>query len=256
MIGIADELLRKMTSHRSVSRASLAGSLRRKMEVVRNINLVVSTSRPQEVLAACSKFPEVEVVRLGNEAEGLYSLLSGIEVELRTVSEEAFPHSLFHRTGSLSHWRSMRRRAEAMGLELKEEGLQRDGRLIPCKEEEEIFGALGLDFIPPELREDQGEIEAAEFHQLPVLVRDQDIQGVFHIHSLYSDGTSPIKGMAEAARRMGFSYIGLTDHSQSAGYAGGLTPGRLQQQWAEVERNESRVGRIPNLQGDGGRHPL
>jgi len=122
-----------------------------------------------------------------------------------------------------------------MGLKLSEGGLQQNGRLIPCREEEGIFDALGLAFIPTELRENGGEIEAGETRRLPSLIEDQDIKGVFHVHSFYSDGTNSIKDIAETARRMGFSYIGLSDHSQSACYAGGRTLEKLKKQWEEID---------------------
>ena len=232
----AQEILKKILSHPKVIRGNLAGSLRRKMEVVRNINLVLSTHRPQEVLTVFSKLPEVEVVRFKDKASGRYSLFSGVEVDLRTTSDQTFPYSLFCFTGSLAHWNSMFERAKVMGLKLSEEGLLRNGRLISCKEEEEIFNALGLDFISPELRENQGEIETSEIHQLPRLIEDHDIKGVFHVHSFYSDGTNSIRSMAQASKKMGFSYMGLSDHSQSARYAGGLTLEKLKKQWKEIDQ--------------------
>ncbi len=242
-IGIAGELLKKILSHPKVLRAVLVGSLRRKMEVVRNINLLLSTDDPGEALEAFLKMPEVETVRFKDEGKGLYSLVSGIEVDLRITSEKVFPYALYHFTGSLSHLNAMSERAKRMGLDLNEKGLYQESRLIPCKEEEEIFESLGLDFIPPELREDRGEIGAAEAHDLPHLIRDQDMKGAFHVHSFYSDGTSSIRAMAEAAKGTGFSYIGLSDHSKSAGYAGGLSLGKLQQQWREIEKvNEETEG--------------
>ncbi len=232
----AEEILRKILSHPKVLRANLAGSVRRKMEVVRNINLLVSALNPQEVLTAFSKLPEVEVVQFRDKASGRYTLLSGVEVDLRITSDQAFPYQLLQLTGSLSHWNAMCERAKAMGFKLSEEGLRRNGRMISCKEEEGIFDVLGLDFIPPELRENQGEIEAAEIHQLPLLIEDRDIKGVFHVHSSYSDGTNSIKNIAQAAKEIGFSYIGLSDHSQTARYAGGLNPEKLEKQWEEVDR--------------------
>jgi DNA polymerase (family 10) len=236
MIETAEEILKKILSHPKVLRANLAGSVRRKMEVVKNINLVVSTMRPQEVLTAFSKLPEVEVVQFRNKASGRYSLLSGVEVDLRITTDPMFPYHLLHWTGNLSHWNAMCERAKAMGLKLSEGGLRRNGRIISCKEEEGIFDVLGLDFIPPELREDQGEIEAAEVHQLPLLIENRDIKGVFHVHSFYSDGTTSIKRIVQAAKEMGFSYIGLSDHSQTARYAGGLTREKLEKQWEEVDQ--------------------
>jgi DNA polymerase (family 10) len=130
----------------------------------------------------------------------------------------------------------MLERAKAMGLKLSEEGLYRNGRPISCQEEGGIFNALGLDFIPPELRENQGEIEASEIHRLPRLIEEHDIKGIFHIHSSYSDGTNSIRSIAWASKKMGFPYIGLSDHSQSARYAGGLSRERLQKQWKEIDQ--------------------
>jgi len=235
VIDDAREMLKKILAHPKVLRADLAGSLRRKMEVVRNINLLVSTDHPREVLSAFSGFPEVETVQHRNTSEGLFSLSSGIEVALRIVPDDLFPSVLYHLTGSLAHLNSMREKAMTLGFELSESGLRRGGRLIPCKEEREISEALGLDFIPPELRENQGEIESAEAHHLPRLIEDGDIKGVFHIHSSYSDGTNSIRGIAQEAVKLGFSYVGLSDHSQSAGYAGGLSLDRLRKQWQEID---------------------
>jgi DNA polymerase (family 10) len=236
VINTAQEVFKKILSHPKVIRGSLAGSLRRKMEVVRNINLVLSTHRPQEVLAAFSKLPEVEVVRFKDKTSARYSLFSGVEVDLRIATDQAFPYSLFCFTGSLGHWNAMLERAKVMDLKLSEEGLRRNGRLISCKEERRIFDAMGLDFIPPELRENQGEIEASEVHQLPRLIGDQDIKGIFHVHSFYSDGKNSIRSMAQASKKMGFAYMGLSDHSQSARYAGGLTLEKLEKQWKEIDQ--------------------
>jgi len=231
----AQEILKKILSHPKVVRGNLAGSLRRKMEVVKNINLVLSTHRPQEVLTAFSKLPEVEGVRFKNNVSGRYLLFSGVEVDLRTAPDQIFSNSLFYFTGSLAHWNAMFERAKVMGLRLSEEGLYQNGKLISPKEEGEIFNALGLDFIPPELRENQGEIEASEMHQLPRLIEEHDIKGIFHVHSFYSDGTNSLRSIAQASKKMGFSYIGLSDHSQSAHYAGGLTLEKLKKQWKEID---------------------
>ena len=126
-------------------------------------------------------------------------------------------------------------RAKGMEMELSKEGLHRNARIISCKEEEDVFNALGLDFIPPELRENQGEIEVSAIHRLPRLVEERDIKGIFHVHSLYSDGKSSIRRLALTSKEMGFSYLGLSDHSQSARYAGGLSRERLQEQWEEID---------------------
>jgi DNA polymerase (family 10) len=236
VIHTATGILQKTLSHPSVIRGTLAGSLRRRMEVIRNINLLASTSSPQDIVTAFSKLPEVEVVQFREKASARYSLKSGIEVDLQTVSDRLFPFALYRLTGSLEHWNAMIQEARSLGLELTDQGLHRGKRAILCKEEEGIFDALGMAFIPPELREGQGEIEAAQSRRLPRLIEDGDIRGVFHIHSSYSDGTRSIRNMAEAAKTMGFSYIGLSDHSHSARYAGGLSLEKLRKQWDEVER--------------------
>jgi DNA polymerase (family 10) len=232
----AQKILRKILSHPKVLRGSLAGSLRRRMEVVRNINLVLSTYHPQEVSGAFSRLPEVEVVQSKDKAGGRTLLLSGVEVDLRIASDQTFPFALFSCTGSLAHWTSMLERAKGMGLTLSEEGLHKNGRPISCKEEEGVFNALDLDFIPPELRENQGEIEASEIHRLPRLIEEHDIKGIFHVHSSNSDGTNSIPRLAQASKEMGFSYMGLSDHSQSARYAGGLNREQLQKQWKEIDQ--------------------
>ncbi len=232
----ARKILTKILSHPKVLRGSLAGSLRRRMEVVRNINLVLSTHHPQEVLGAFSSLPEVEVVQSNDKVGSRTLLLSGVEVDLQIASDQTFSYSLFSFTGSLAHWTSMVERAKGMALKLTEEGLYRNGRSIFCKEEEGIFNALGLDFIPPELRENQGEIEASEIHRLPRLIEEHDIKGIFHVHSFDSDGKNSIRRLAQASKEMGFSYMGLSDHSQSARCAGGLSPERLQEQWKEIDQ--------------------
>jgi DNA polymerase (family 10) len=143
----------------------------------------------------------------------------------------------------------MLERAKSMGLTLSEEGLHRNGRPISCKEEEGVFNALGLDFIPPELRENQGEIEASEIHQLPRLIEEHDIKGIFHVHSFDSDGKNSIRRLAQASKEMGFSYMGLSDHSQSARYAGGLSRERLQKQWKEIDQVNQEMEGFVILKG-------
>ncbi len=249
VIGPAREILQKILSHPGVLRGNLAGSVRRKMEVVRNINLVLSTQRPQEVLSAFSRLPEVEVAQSDDKSGGHYLLPSGVKIDLRIVPDPTFPYALFCFTGSSAHWASMVERAKGMGLTLSEERLHRNGRFIPCKEEEGIFDALGLDFIPPELRENQGEIEISGVHRLPRLLEEGDIKGIFHVHSGYSDGRSSIRSMARRSKEMGFSYMGLSDHSQSARYAGGLISERLEKQWEEIAQVNQEMEGFTILKG-------
>jgi len=241
VIGQAEKLLEKIRSRPEVVRAQIVGSLRRRMEVVKNINLMASTSSAHELLIFFSGLPEVERVQFQDNARVRFTLSSGVEVDLMTTSERIFPFTLYQLTGSLSHWTAMREQAKLLGFDLSDQGLSRGTRSIPCKEEQGLLDALGFDFIPPELREDRGEIEAAAHHQLPRLVEDRDLKGIFHVHSAYSDGTRPIKRMAEAARSLGFSYLGLSDHSRAAAYAGGLTGERLKKQWEEIDQVNAQM---------------
>jgi DNA polymerase (family X) len=243
-------LLKQVLSHPQVIRASLAGSLRRRLEIVRNINLVLSTEDSETVISAVSRFPEVERrLSTGGASDAVYSLYSGMELQLHTVHDREFPIRLYSATGNLAHWKALCRKAAALGFQLNQRFLSRGSRELLCKEEQDLLDRLGLDFIPPELREDQGEIEAAEEHRLPGLISDVDLRGILHVHTSYSDGTASIATLAEAARNMGLSYIGIADHSQSATYAGGLSPDRLREQWDEIDRLNQELQGIHILKG-------
>ena len=173
------------------------------MEVVRNINLVVSSSSPQEILTAFSKFPEVEVVQFKDKSNALYSLTSGVGIHLQIASDRTFPFSLYQLTGNLDHWNGMVKKAASMDLELTDQGLRRNNKIVSCKEEEGIFDALGLDVIPPELREGQGEIEAAESRTLPHLVEGKDIGESSMSILLTATERSPSKPWPRRQRKWG-----------------------------------------------------
>jgi DNA polymerase (family X) len=159
------------------------------------------------------------------------------------VGEDSqFAFALHYFTGSKAHNIAMRKRALARGLSLNEYALAGEGRSIACKTEAELFEALGLAEIPPELREDAGEIEAAEKGQLPDLVERGDLKGTFHCHTEWSDGSATLAEMAQAARDRGLHYLGIADHSRSARYAGGLTVERVHDQWAEIDALNKTFG--------------
>jgi len=162
-------------------------------------------------------------------------LKAGINADLRIVSPQEYPFALHHFTGSKEHNVAMRGRAKQMGIKMNEYGLFRDEERLPCKDEEGVFSALGLAWVPPELRENTGEIEAAETGEMPSLVQMKDIRGIFHIHTTASDGASTLEAIVEAAKKMGLQYIGVTDHSESAFYAGGLTPEDVRKQHRAID---------------------
>ncbi|MBI3271328.1 MAG: DNA polymerase/3'-5' exonuclease PolX [Planctomycetes bacterium] len=235
------ELHRLIRAHPDVLRSAVAGSVRRRKETTKDIDIVVSAERASGIMEAFTKLPLVETVTGHGETKSSAVLRSGIAADLRVVRDAEFPYALHHLTGSKEHNVAMRARAQRLGLKMNEYGLFRGEELVPCKDEEGLFAALGLDFIPPELREDLGEITGAEARKLPRLVERKDLRGVLHVHSRWSDGIGEIEELARAARKLGYEYLGLTDHSQSAGYANGLSVDRVQAQWREIEAVNARL---------------
>src|SRR5262249_7255165 len=151
------------------------------------------------------------------------------------VVDRQFPYALLYFTGSKEHNVVLRGRAQQHGLKLNEYELVGDGKRPTCKDEADIYATLGLDYIPPELREDTGELDAAAQHRLPKLVEFDDIRGTFHCHTNWSDGGAALDEMVRAAKALGFKYFGIADHSQSLTVANGLTPERVRKQQAEID---------------------
>ncbi len=224
-----------LAAHPHTARVSLAGDLRRHRETVRDIDLVLSSDQPESVSAALSGHEDVAEVISTGVSRTTVRLKSGLEANLRTVAEDAFPFVLRQLTGSNEHNDQLCARARTMGIELDEDGLYRGKERLPCASEAEIFQALDLDYIPPELREGAGEIAAAEQGTLPRLIAAGDIRGMLHVHSTYSDGSGTLAAMAAAARERGYGYLGISDHSRSAAYAGGLGEKDIRRQHDEIE---------------------
>jgi DNA polymerase (family 10) len=227
----------------------IAGSLRRKKEIVKDIDILASASDSSKVMEAFVNYQDVREVIAKGDTKTSVTLKSGINTDLRVVTEKEFPYALHHFTGSKEHNTAMRHRAKQMGIKMNEYGLFKGDKLIECKSEEEIFNKLGLLYIPPELRENMGEIEAAEKGELPKLIEEKDIKGVFHVHTTYSDGANTLVEMVEAARKLGYKYIGITDHSKSAFYAGGLKEEDLVRQWEEIEELNKKYNDIVIFKG-------
>lgn len=236
----AESIRNKLLQSPLVKRCEIAGSLRRKKEVVKDIDILASSDEPLKLMDYFTTFEEIDEVISKGETKTSVRLKLGIMVDLRVVEDYQFPYALHHFTGSKEHNTALRHRAKALGIKLNEYGLFRGDDLITCKDEAEIFRALGLDNIPPELRENMGEIEAAEKGKLPELVDTRDLKGVLHIHTRYSDGSSDIAQMADVARRMGFSYIGISDHSRSAFYARGLKEDDIKRQIEEIDQYNAK----------------
>jgi DNA polymerase (family 10) len=230
---------------KAVRQCEIAGSLRRRKEIVGDIDIVVSADQKDRtrIFDHFVTLPAVQKVIGRGDTKSSVMLSSGIQCDLRIVSGAEFPFALNYFTGSKEHNVEMRSRARTLGLSLneygfskvEEKGTQARPAVPHCKNESEIYQALKLAFIPPELRENTGEIEAAAAGGLPSLIEDKDIRGTFHCHTNYSDGLNTLEEMAEGARALGWQYLGIADHSKAAAYAGGLSVEKVKQQLKAID---------------------
>ena len=248
---VADELVVKLKDFPALGEVSLAGSIRRFREIVKDIDLVASTDEPAKLTGFFCDLPQVAGVIAHGDTKASVELNEGINADLRVVKKGEFPYALHHFTGSKEHNTALRHRAKNMGMKINEYGLFRgeEEELVECRNETDFFAALDLDYIPPELRENYGEIEAAEAGDLPTLVEEKDIRGIFHVHTLYSDGTNTLEEVVRHCREVGYEYVGITDHSQSASYAGGLKEEDLEEQQEEIEALREKYPDIAILRG-------
>ena len=234
----AEELLAALSATKLATKVVVAGSLRRRKEVIRDIDLLAVSKKPDELARAFRELPGVTDIIGSGETKTSVRFADGLAADLRVVADDEFPAALLYFTGSKEHNTALRGRAKKMGFKLNEYGLFReDGdKRVRCSSEEEIYGKLGLSYVEPELREDRGELEAAEAGTLPVLLEEKDLRGLIHLHTTESDGRDTLERMIAAVRDAGYSYAGMTDHSKTAAYAGGLTEDRVERQRAEIRR--------------------
>lgn len=235
VIAEAMDLQRFLAGQRGVIAAGIAGSLRRGNEVVKDIDLLAATDDHLSLADAFASLPRAASVIARGDTKVSVTLHSGINADLRIVSPSQYPYALHHFTGSREHNTALRGWAKKLGLKMNEYGLFREEENLLCRSEEDIFAVLGLSYIPPELRENMGEIEAAAAGQLPRLVEAADMRGVLHIHTRASDGADSLETLVGEAKRRGYAYIGVSDHSQSAYYAGGLTPDAVRRQHEAID---------------------
>ncbi len=242
-IPIAEPLLEALRSHPGVIRCSAAGSLRRHREIIGDIDLLASSKNPTEVLEFFCQQPGILNVIAKGETKASVVLEGGIQSDLRVVTDAEFPFALMYFTGNKDHNIVMRQRAIDRGLRLNEYGLfrskveTRDPKLlVRCGTEEDIFGELGLNFIPAEMREDMGEIALAEKQPIPRLLEWTDLKGSLHNHSTWSDGHQTLPEIAKSMRELGLAYWGITDHSKASFQANGLQPERLREQLQEIKK--------------------
>ena len=249
-----------MMKQKGVIRGEIAGSLRRRKEVIGDIDIVLSArdADRKRLMRAFVAHPDVTAVVAQGETKSSVTLASGINCDLRIVNDAEFPFALNYFTGSKEHNVELRARAKKFGLSLNEYGFSHLGeeekrgkgkKVVRCDDEEGIYRALDLDYVSPELRENRGEIEAAIAHRLPPLLEEADIRGTFHCHTTYSDGVNTLEQMAAGAKDLGWEYLGIADHSKAAAYAGGLTREKLSAQFREIDSLNGRLKGFRLLKG-------
>ncbi len=245
----AEEIVEALLAVPTVTQASVAGSCRRRKESCGDLDVLVTAAKPDEPMDALASHPLVEKVLARGDTKQRVRLRSGIELDLRVVPDESYGAALQYFSGSKEHNIVIRRRAQERGLKLNEYGVFRGDELVAGRTEEEVYKAVDLPWIPPELRENRGEIEMAEQGKLPRLIEVGDIRGDLHMHTTASDGKATIREMAEAARARGLSYIAITDHSKRVSMANGLDADRLRAHWKEIDKVRAEFSDLTILHG-------
>ena len=238
------QVLKKITG---VKLCTYAGSLRRRKEIIGDIDILVSAADKARdaIMSAFTSHADVQSIVATGDTKATVILNNGIQCDLRIVSQAEYPFALNYFTGSKEHNVEIRSLARKLGLSLNEYGFTKidtsksakPRKQVPsCHSEEEIYNALGLHYIPPELRENTGEIEFAQKHAIPTLIELHDLRGTFHCHTTNSDGLNSLEQMITAAQRLGWHYIGFADHSQAAAYAGGMSPAQARSQMKHIDQ--------------------
>jgi DNA polymerase (family X) len=247
---ITSRLLQHFNTTRGLGRVEVAGSVRRWKEVVRNINIVAESSNNDLAVDTLESFPLVTRSERPSPDRCIARLASGMRVYLRVAEESSFPAALLFETGTHEHIEALKELAHQRGMQLGPEGLKKDGRFLKVASEADIYEHLGLPFMPPEVRESVDDIHAAlSGSTFEDLITVDDIQGMTHCHTVYSDGKATVEQMVRAAEALGMKYITITDHSPAAHYAGGLDLDTLKRQWAEIEAVQSKVPSVRILRG-------
>jgi len=234
LLPLAESLTAHWRRVPGIESLEVAGPVRRRLEVAAAIDLAVATSQPDQVLAGLGKIVGTEFTARGNGLAEV-TLPQGVPLRLTLAKPSTFGAAWLAATGNADHFLALQNLAREQHLELTPQGLWADGQPQPCREEADLYRRLGLPLIPPELREGLGEIEAGRAGRLPRLISPEDVKGCFHVHSYYSDGVNSLEELIAAAGQRGWSFLGLSDHSQSAYYAGGLKPPDLERQKQEVD---------------------
>ena len=238
---IAREIAKKLQELDEVQEIEIGGSIRRRAETIGDIDLLITSTKPQKVMDFFTSMPEVERILAKGDTKSSVLLKTGKQVDLRVVDDKCFGAALQYFTGNKDHNVKLRTLAINKGLKLSEYGLFRKNKLVAGKTEQEVYAALGMGYIEPEMRENQGEIELALNGKLPTLIDYNDMKGDLQMHTKFSDGVNTIKDMAVAAKQLGYEYIAITDHSKSEKIANGMDEIRLLQYIQEIRKAEKEV---------------
>jgi DNA polymerase (family X) len=235
-LAVGEEMVASLRDHPAAVRVELAGSARRYADAVKDLDIVAATTDAKALVEHFGSLPALDVVHSSGEAGARALTHSGLSVDLRIVPEEAFGNLLQHFTGSGRHNEALRTGAVKRGLHVSEYGIADDesGDSIACATEEEVYERLGMQWIPPELRENRGELEAARDGRLPTLIELDDIRGDLHMHTTLSDGHASIEEMAEAARELGYEYVAITEHSATHGFGDDVQADALLRQVEQI----------------------
>ena len=247
----AEEIISMLKTLKEVERASIAGSTRRMKETIGDIDILATTKTPSKVIEFFTKMPSVADVLAKGDTKSSVRLKEGIQVDLRVVDDELFGAALLYFTGSKEHNIILRKIAIEKNLKLSEYGLfdKKTGKRTAGETEEEVYSKLGLHYIEPEIREDEGEIEAAKQNKLPKLIGYNDVKGDLQMHTKWSDGSSTIEEMALAAKALGHEYLCITDHTGKLAIANALDEKRVNEQRKEIDKLNKKLDGLTILQG-------
>ena len=247
----AEEIVARLRPLKDVKRIDIAGSLRRRKDTIGDIDLLVASKNPAAAIGAFASLPLVEQVLAKGDTKSSVRLKEGIQVDMRVIDEKSYGAALLYFTGSKQHNIELRKAAISKGCKLSEYGLfsNRTNALIAGKTEQDLYKSLGLPYIEPELRENEGEIEAARQHKLPRLITERDVRGDLQMHSTWSDGSNTIGEMARAAQEMGHEYICITDHGGNLPIANALKGAQTKDYLKDIEKANNNIRGITVLKG-------
>ncbi len=249
-IPIVEEIVEQLKDKIKTEKISAAGSVRRMKETVGDIDILVASNEPDKVIKTFISLPQVADVSAAGETKASIRIKEEkLQVDLRVVSPDSYGAALQYFTGSQAHNIKLRGIAKKQSLKISEYGVFRGDEKITGDSEEEVYQSIGLDWIAPEMREDRGEIELAAQGKLPKLIEMGDIRGDLHVHSNYSDGHATIPVMIDKARELGYEYLAICDHSQSAKYAQGLSIDKLLDQIEQIDAMNQKLGSFKILKG-------